>query len=186
VREELLARALSIVSQKYLRDSRGRSIPGQSFRVSFAAHLLPGVQKHETWDAQVAGSDPRANGRAFPGSGHCEIFSTNWLSTVIAYALSPPIGPDDLAFMDGTYVHGSDYEKDRRSELVRALIESYAGSLGLTCAHEVGHLFGLEHESGDPRSLMTTTDEETGVAPENVRFSEEALERLRKTPGVVK
>lgn len=184
VREELLARTLSIVSQKYLRDPRGRSVPGRSFRVSFAAHLPPGVQAHRTWDAELAGADPKANGRAFPGSGHCEIFTTNWLATVIAHALVPPIGPTDLGFLDGTYVHGSDYPKDRRSELIRALIEGYAGSLGLTTAHEVGHLFGLEHDSGDRYSLMTT-DEEAGIAPENARFSDAALERLRKAPGMV-
>jgi hypothetical protein len=184
VREELLARTLSIVSQKYLRDARGCSVPGKSFRVSFAAHLPPGVEAHRTWDARLAGADPEANGRAFPDSGHCEVFTTNWLATVIAHALAPPIGPDDLGFLDGTYLHGSDHAKDRRSELIRALIEGYAGSLGLTTAHEVGHLFGLEHDSGDPHSLMTT-DEETGVAPEDAHFSAAALERLRKTPGVV-
>ncbi len=184
VREELLARTLSIVSEKYLRTPLGGSIPGQSLKVSFAAHLPPDVEERETWDAQLAGADPNANGRAFPGSGHCEIFSTNWLSTVRPYALDPPIGPTDLGFLDGTYVFGSDYEKDRRSELVRALVQGYASSLGLTAAHEVGHLFGLEHDSGDPTSLMSV-DEERGLAPEKACFSAQALERLRKTPGVV-
>jgi len=184
VREELLARTLSIVSEKYLRSPLGRGITGQSLKVSFAAHLPAGVEEREAWDAQIAGSDPKANGRAFPDSGHCEIFATNWLATVIAHALTPPIGSEDLGFLDGTYVFGSDYGKDRRSELIRALIQGYAGSLGLTCAHEVGHLFGLEHDSGDPTSLMST-DEESGIAPEDARFSDRALELLRRTPGVV-
>ena len=185
VREELLARTLSLVSQKYLRDPQGSSLPGKSFKVSFAAHLPPGSEPRATWDAQLAGADPNANGRAFPGEGHCDVFATNWLVTVRAYALAPPIGADDLGFLDGTYVHGSDWEKDRRSELVRALIQGYAGSLGLTTAHETGHLFGLEHDSGDPTSLMTT-DEERGISPENAHFKEAALERLRRSPGVVK
>ena len=185
VREELLARTLSIVSRKYLRDPQGSALPGKSFKVSFAAHLPPGVEPRATWDAQLAGADPSANGRAFPGEGRCEVFATNWLATVRVYALQPPIGPDDLGFLDGTYVHGSDWEKDRRSELVRALIQGYAGSLGLTTAHETGHLFGLEHDSGDPTSLMTI-DEERGISPENAHFSEAALELLRRTPGVVK
>jgi branched-chain amino acid transport system substrate-binding protein len=185
VREELLARTLSIVSEKYLRTPLGRSIPGQSLKVSFATHLPPGVEERETWDAQLAGADPKANGRAFPDSGHCEIFTTNWLPTVLPYALKPPIAPADLGFLDGTYVFGSDYGKDVRSELVRALVQGYASSLGLTTAHEVGHLFGLDHDSGDPTSLMSV-DEERGLAPEKACFSVQALERLRKTPGVVR
>jgi ABC-type branched-subunit amino acid transport system substrate-binding protein len=182
VREELLARTLSIVSEKYLRGTDGRAVPGQSLRVAFGAWP---ARDGKAWEARIAGADPDANGRAFPAEGRVHVFSTNWLVTEVAHALEPPLGADDLAYLDGTYTYGSDYRRDRRSELVRALIQSYASSLGLTTAHEVGHLFGLEHDSGDPASLMNV-DEERGLAPEDAHFTEAALARLRRSPGVVK
>ena len=185
VREELLARTLSIASEKYLRTKDGRSVAGQSLRVAFVAHLAESDVR-AAWEARLAGADDSANGRAFPGSGSCHVFSTNWLSTVQAHALETPIGPADLALLDGTYVFGSDWKKDARSELVRALIQGYASSLGLTTAHEVGHLFGLGHDTGDPFSLMNVDGDEIGLAPEDAHFTEAALELLRKTPGVVK
>lgn len=185
VREELLARTLAIVSAKYLRAPDGRAIPGQSLRVTFVAHL-PASAARGAWEAVLAGADPSANGRAFPGASLCHVFATNWLATVQAHALEVPLGPDDLGLLDGTYVFGSDYRKDARSELVRALIAGYASSLGLTTAHEVGHLFDLDHDSGDPQSLMNVDGDEIGLAPEDAHFTEEALELLRKNPGVVK
>ncbi|HEX6882595.1 MAG TPA: ABC transporter substrate-binding protein [Planctomycetota bacterium] len=185
VREELLARTLAIVSQKYLRAPDGAPIPGQSLRVTFVAHL-PQSAARGAWEAVLAGADPSANGRAFPGSGVCHVFATNWLATVQAHALEVPLGPDDLGLLDGTYVFGSDYRKDARSELVRALIAGYASSLGLTTAHEVGHLFDLDHDTGDPQSLMNVDGDEIGLAPEDAHFTEAALELLRKNPGVVK
>ena len=74
------------------------------------AHV-PDGEARTAWEARLAGADGSANGRAFPSEGRCHVFSTNWLSTVLAHALEPPLGPDDLGLLDGTYVFGSDWRK---------------------------------------------------------------------------
>ncbi|MSR62246.1 MAG: hypothetical protein EXS08_07365 [Planctomycetes bacterium] len=184
VKEELLARSLSIVSGAYGRDPLGRSIAGQSFKVSFA--LQPAADAPRTWDVRLAGDDASAAGRSWPGAGRSEVYTTNLLKLLVGHELRPPLAGGDRELLDGSYRFGTDAEKDRRSELVRALIQSYAGSLGLTTAHEVGHLFGLEHTAGDPLCIMFAGEEEGGIDPDDAHFSDEPLARLRKTPGVVK
>jgi len=185
VKDELLARTLSIASRCYLRDELGRALAGQSLRVTFATSA-PAEGAGKAWNVRLAGDDPGAAGRSWPDEGRSEVYTRKLLYWVRGHALKPPLAPADLALLDGTHRFGRDPELDRRSELVRALIQSYAGSLGLTSAHEVGHLFGLDHEREDPTGIMFGGEEQGGVKPEEAHFTETELAQLRRSPGVAK
>jgi ABC-type branched-subunit amino acid transport system substrate-binding protein len=186
VKEELMARMLSMLVPKYLLTSDGSQVPGKSLRISFTANLPSKAKKSKLWTAYIAGADPDADGRTYTGSGYCEIYSTNLRKNKFqAHALEPPIGATDLAYLDGTYTFATDYERDRRTELIRALINGYAGALALVAAHEVGHLCGLDHITGDPLGIMNVEEGE-GIDPLDGRFSAGNMELLEKQLGITK
>lgn len=186
VKEEILARLMAINSTKFLRTDAGESIPGRSLRISFADHLPHKAKGGKAWTAVIAGDDAAAGGRAWPGQGHCEIYSTFIRRTIYQeHALDPPVGPDDLTYLDGSYRFGTDRARDRRSELIRALINGYAGSMALTAAHEIGHLAGLDHITDDPHGIMNV-EEGAGIDHRDGHFTDGSLEKLRQRFGVAK
>ncbi len=184
IREELLARILAITSQKFLRNGDGTSIPGKSFRISFATHLPPKTKGGRMWRVVVAGDDPSAGGRAFPGSGLAKTFSTFLRRTIYEKdALDPKVEPDDLPYL----LHSMEelaFDKLRMEQL-QSLINGYAGGLALTTAHEVGHLAGLPHITSDPRGIMNV-NEGGGLDHRLGRFAEENYKRLLQNLGLVR
>ncbi|HGY91616.1 MAG TPA: hypothetical protein ENK43_10640 [Planctomycetes bacterium] len=183
VKEELLARILAITSQKFLRNGDGTSIPGKSFRISFATHLPPKAKGGRMWRVVVAGDDPEAGGRAFPGSGLAKTFSTFLRRTIYEKdALDPKIEPDDLPYLLRSMEELA-YDKLRMEQL-QSLINGYAGGLALTTAHEVGHLAGLPHITSDPRGIMNVA-EGGGLDHRLGRFAEESYQRLVQNLGLV-
>lgn len=185
VKEELLARLLAFTSMKFLRNEDGTSKVGESLAISFATQLPEKAKSGKAWTAQVAGDDDAAGGRAWPGQGYCEIYSTFIRRTIFEeHALDPAISADDLTYLDGSYRFSTDPVKDKRSELIRALINGYAGSMALTAAHEVGHVCGLDHIDSDPAGIMNVA-EGSGVDHRDGHFIPDSLEKLVKRLGVV-
>jgi len=171
VREEILARVLAIVSTKFGRAEDGTGIPGKSLRISFAAHVdrkEREKKKQRLWPAYFGGDHSGAGGEAF--GTYCRVYTAFIRRTIFqAHALTPPLESADRAYLDGSYVFGSDRARDKRSELIRALINGYAGSMALTLAHEVGHLAGLGHVTDDPVEIMNV-DEGAGIDYRDAHF----------------
>lgn len=181
VKDELLARVIAITNTKFLRNEDGSAIPGKSFKISFATRAPKKSAKF--WPARYGGDHEGAGGEAF--GDHCNIYSTFIRRTIFQpHALKPPVTADDLRFVDGTYRYGTDPALDHRSELIRALINGYAGSMALTTAHEVGHLCTLDHVTDDPADIMNV-DEGAGIGHEVGHFGATSYPRLVKRLGLV-
>lgn len=184
IKEELMARLLAFTSSKFLRELDGSARPGSSLRISFATHLPAKAKAGKAWHCVVAGDDEGAGGRAWPGQGRAEVYSTFIRRTIFQpHAIEPPVGADDLPYLDGSYRFGEDRVRDKRSELVRALINGYAGSMALTTAHEIGHLAGLGHVTDDSVDIMNV-DEGAGIDHRDGRFSPATLPKLIERLGV--
>jgi hypothetical protein len=160
VKEEILARVLAITSTKFGRKEDGTGIEGKSLRISFGVHVAPKERekkKQRLWPALFGGDHADAGGQAF--GTYCRVYSSFIRRTIFqAHALQPAVTTADREYLDGTYAFSSDYAKDKRSELIRALINGYAGSMALTLAHEVGHLAGLDHVTDDPAEIMNVNE----------------------------
>jgi len=183
--DELMARTLGKINKLFLRNEDGTSIPGVSFAISFTTEPPTGVKEHDYWRAVIAGDDPEAGGRAWPGEGRCEIYSTFMVRTMFKpRALDPPLRGEDRKYLDGKYAWGSNTQENLRLKLIRALIDGYAGAFALTGAHELGHLAGLGHDESNPRSIMNVVEGaglfETSACwiPEHVAALERALGRV--------
>ena len=104
--DELMVRALGKLNRLFLKNEDGTFIPGVSFAISFTTEK-PKLKPHEYWTMVVAGDDPDAGGRAFPGEFRCEVFATFLRRTIFQpNALEPPMTQEDKKFLDGTYVKG--------------------------------------------------------------------------------
>jgi hypothetical protein len=186
VREEILARVLAIASTKFGRTATGAGVAGQSLRIAFVSHLPAGDREKKrlrTWQALFGGDHSGAGGEAF--GTFCRVYSSFLRRTIFQpHALQPALTPADRWFLDGTYAFGSDYDLDRRSELIRALINGYAGSMALTLAHEVGHLAGLGHVTDDPVEIMNV-DEGAGIDYRDARFGASSWASMRERYGLV-
>jgi hypothetical protein len=160
VLEELMARALAKLNRLFLKNEDGTAIPGVSWQISFTSKKPEKLKASEYWNAVVAGDDPDAGGRAWPGDGHCEVYATFLERTIFhKNALEPPMSQEDKKYLDGTYVSGAPFRLQHlRMDQLRALVDGYAGSFALTGAHEIGHLAGLDHDTTDPRSLMNVVE----------------------------
>jgi len=154
VKDDLLARAMARMHKLFWRNADGTAIPGVSFDITFGTELPDKAKAHKVIKVTIAGDDPGAGGRAFPPN-RAYTFSTFLRRTMYQkHALRPPLGHDDLRFFNGKYAWGSKLEDNLRMEAIRALIDGYAGAMGLTSAHEIGHLCGCGHDTESPRSLM--------------------------------
>ncbi|MBL8750823.1 MAG: hypothetical protein JNK78_16805 [Planctomycetes bacterium] len=171
VREEILARILAIASTKFGRKEDGSGVVGKSLKIVFVKYLAVKDREKKRlrlWPAYVGGDHPEAGGEAF--GTYCRVYSTFIRRTIFqSHALAPAVSTSDLEFLDGTYAFSADYAKDKRSELIRALVNGYAGSMALTLAHEVGHLAGLGHVTDDPVDLMNV-NEGAGLDYRDARF----------------
>lgn len=165
VKDELMARILSIASQKARRNADGSPIPGKSLNINFTTKLPKGWEKKKprkrrkgpklprAWLARFAGNHPKKPGHAL--ANRCEVFSSFIAQRIFSqHAVKPAIGVADLEYLDGRYKFGFDTKRNQRSETIRALINSYAASMAMTLVHQVGHLGGLEHSTGDEKPIM--------------------------------
>jgi ABC-type branched-subunit amino acid transport system substrate-binding protein len=186
VREEIMARVLAIVSTKFGRREDGTGIPGRSLRISFAAHVDPKERekkKQRLWPARFGGDHTGAGGEAF--GTYCRVYTAFIRRTIFQpHALVPPLEPADRAYLDGGYRFGTDLARDKRSELIRALINGYAGSMALTLAHEVGHLAGLEHVTDDPVEIMNV-EEGAGIDYRDAHFGPATWAIMQQRYGLV-
>ncbi|MBL9076901.1 MAG: hypothetical protein JNL08_05325 [Planctomycetes bacterium] len=186
VREEILARVLAIASTKFGRREDGTGIPGKSLRVSFAAHVDPAERerkKQRLWPARFGGDHTGAGGEAF--GTYCRVYTAFIRRTIFQpHALDPALEPADRCYLDGSYHFGTDRARDKRSELIRALINGYAGSMALTLAHEVGHLCGLGHVTDDPVEIMNV-EEGAGIDYRDAHFGADSWNFLAERYGIV-
>jgi ABC-type branched-subunit amino acid transport system substrate-binding protein len=182
--DELLARAMAKLNRLFLKNEDGTFIPGVSFNISFTTEKPKDLKPGEYFTAVIAGNDPESGGRAWPGEGRCEIYSTFMQRTIFQKnALTPPLKSEDRRYFTGAYLWGTDSTENLRSKTIRSLLDGYAGSFALTGAHEIGHLCGLGHDTDDPRSLMNVVEgaglRETSVCwiPAHVKTLEKFLGR---------
>ena len=73
---------------------------------------------------------------------------------------------------------------DKREEIIYGMINGYAGGLGLTTAHEVGHLASLGHVDDDPVGIMNVK-EGAGLHYLKAHFAESSMTILKRTLGIV-
>ncbi|MCA8976640.1 MAG: ABC transporter substrate-binding protein [Planctomycetes bacterium] len=186
VREEIFARVLAITSTKYLRNEDGTAVPGKSLRICFVTDVDETQRKKKKlrlWPARFGGDHEGAGGEAF--GTFCRVYTMFIRRTIFqTNALKPALGADDRRYLDGTYVFGTDYAMDRRSEMIRALINGYAGSMALTLAHEVGHLASLGHVTDDPAEIMNV-EEGAGIDYPQAHFGQGSLDILENRLGIV-
>jgi ABC-type branched-subunit amino acid transport system substrate-binding protein len=183
VLDELMARALGKINRLFLKHEDGTFIPGVSFAISFTTVKPAELKESDYWRAVIAGDDSAAGGRAWPGEGRCEIYSTFMKRTIyLPKALKPPMRGEDKPYLSGKYVWGTSTEENLRIKLIRALIDGYAGSFALTGAHELGHIAGLGHDTESPRSIMNVA-EGAGLAETSACWIPSHVETLEKSIG---
>ncbi|MFT7616805.1 MAG: hypothetical protein ACI97A_000434 [Planctomycetota bacterium] len=184
IKKELLGRMMAITSKKFLRLPNGKSRSGESYKISFATHLPPKTKKAGSWKVIIAGDDPEAGGRAFPGTGLALTFSTFLRRTIFQpKAIDPPLCAMDLPDLLGCKSQDEFYD-DARALMIHALVDGYAGSMALTTAHEVGHLTGLGHITDDSKGIMNVVDG-AGLGYRVVAFSKGSKENLNRSLGIV-
>ncbi len=154
VREEILARAARIAHRLFRREGDGTPIPGWSWGMAITIAEVDGdVPASRVWPALVAGDHPDAGGQAF--GTWVAVYSTFLRRTMYQqHALDPPLSPDDAPLLDGRMRWGEDGGRNRRADEIRCLIDGFASAVGLTLAHEYGHLCGCDHDTEHPTSIM--------------------------------
>jgi len=182
VKEELMTRMLSITSSKFRRGLDGGPVPGVSLSISFSTFMPPKAKNKRLWHAVVAGDHEFAGGMAF--GNRAEIYPVFIRRTIYQpHALTPPLGPDDLTYLDGSYRHGTDRKADLRADFIRSLINAYAGSMSLTAAHEIGHLAGLGHITDDEAGIMNV-EEGAGLDYREAHFTEFSFGQMADNLGL--
>jgi ABC-type branched-subunit amino acid transport system substrate-binding protein len=185
VREEIMARVMAIASTKFGRNDDGSGVAGKSLRIAFGMHVDPKVRekkKQRVWPALFGGDHSGAGGEAF--GTYCRVYTSFIRRTIFQpHALKPALTAADRPYLDGTYRFGTDFAQDKRSELIRALINGYAGSMALTLAHEVGHLAGLDHVTDDPVEIMNV-NEGGGIDYRDAHFGAASLASMRERYGL--
>lgn len=185
--DELMARTLSKLNRLFLRNLDGTAIPGVSYAISFTAEKPEGLKNHEYWKGVIAGDDTVAGGRAWPGEGRVEIYSTYMWRTDAKFhdaALKPKMNREDKPYLDMTYPWGESKDRNERSDRIRALVDGYASFFALTGAHEFGHVAGLGHDTESGRSIMNVV-EGAGIRETNAWFIPGHRKVLERVLGIV-
>jgi hypothetical protein len=156
--DDLLGRSIARLNRLFLRDPDGTAVPGLSFNVSFGAGPPPkDVRSSRRWYVVVAGDDPVAGGRA--SGDKALVFPTFLVRTIyMQHRLAVPLGPTDLPYFKGQYRWHTSLEENLRGDTVRSLLDGFTQGIGLTGAHELGHLAGCQHDTETPRSIMNVVD----------------------------
>jgi hypothetical protein len=157
--DDLMGRAISRMNRLFLRNGDGTAVPGVSFNVTFGTEEKPaGLKSGHRFEMVLRGDDPDKGGVAHGTT--CEVFTTFLERTIYAKdALKPPIAPADHAYVNGTYKWTlKELGTNLRGDLIRALQDGYTQAMGLTGAHECGHMFGLDHDTTTPRSIMNVAE----------------------------
>ena len=154
VRAEVLARAIRIAHQLFRREPDGTPIPGWSWGIALTTTQPPeDTPRSKIWLAIVAGDHEAAGGQAF--GTWVSVYSTFLKRTMyISRALKPQLSEADAELLNGSYRWGEDRGKNARADKIRCLIDGFASAVGLTLAHEYGHLCGCGHDTEHPTSIM--------------------------------
>ena len=155
VRDEILGRAIRVAHRLFRREADGTPIPGYSWGMSFRTTPPDeDTPRNRTWLAIVAGDHEGAGGQVI-GAGMVAVYSTFLKRTMyIVHKLEPPISADDRHLLDGSYRWGIDRANNLRADEIRGLIDGFSSAVGLTLAHEFGHLCGCDHDTEHPTSIM--------------------------------
>lgn len=154
VRDEILARAIRIAHQLFRREPDGTAIPGWSWGLRLTTQKPAEIRPNEVWVATVAGDDPDAGGRV-TGSGTVAVYSTFLRRTMYErHRLEPPLTVADKPFLLARHRWGEDRALNLRGQEVQCLVDGFASAIGLTLAHEFGHLCGCGHDTEHPTSIM--------------------------------
>lgn len=154
VRDEILARAIRIAHQLFRRAPDGTAIPGWSWGLRLTTEQPAEIRPNEVWVATVAGDDPDAGGRV-TGAGTVAVYSTFLRRTMYEqHKLDPPLTVADKPFLLARHRWGEDRAQNLRGQEVQCLIDGFASAVGLTLAHEFGHLCGCGHDTEHPTSIM--------------------------------
>lgn len=155
VREEILARAMRIAHQLFRREPDGTPIPGHSWGMSLTTERpSTDTPRNKVWLAICAGDDKEAGGRVL-GDGLVAVYTTFLKRTMyITRKLRPAISSADKPLLDGSYPWGTDRANNHRVDKIRCLIDGFASAVGLTLAHEYGHLCSCQHDQEHPSSIM--------------------------------
>ena len=190
IRDELMARTLGKLHRLFLRNEDGTPIPGHSWAISFTAEKPAGLKPQDVWTMVVAGDDPDAGGRAWPGDGRCEVYATFLRRTLFQVgALEPKLSFEDRTYLEASRVWKGERLEHLRPDKLRALVDGYGGSFALTGAHELGHIAGCGHDVSDPRSIMNVEEgaglRETQVwfVPPHQAILDRALGRVKEPPA---
>ncbi|MFM8981220.1 MAG: hypothetical protein ACKOSS_12270, partial [Planctomycetia bacterium] len=154
VLDEIVARAIRIAYQLFRREPDGTPIAGWSWGATFTTERPADTSPAQAWVATLAGDDPAAGGMV-TGAGTLSVFTTFLVRTMYAqHRLDPPLTAFDKPHLLGRHRWGEDKLHDQRGELVRCLVDGFASAIGLTLAHEMGHLCGCGHDTEHPASVM--------------------------------
>ncbi len=181
--DDLMGRAISRMNRLYLRGPDGLPMPGVSYDVTFGTEEKPaGLKAGHRFEMVLRGDSQIAGGVAHGTT--CEVFTTYLERTIYAKnALNPPLCAADRAYLNGSYKWTlKELASNLRGDLVRALQDGYTQAMGLTGAHECGHMFGLGHDTTTPRSIMNVA-EAVGLDFEWAEWSPEHAALLEKRLG---
>ena len=194
-RDRVIAQILSSSSEHYLRDPvSGAGVSG-AYRISFSAirpsgtlgfsynRICLGLDYGGLWG--VAWYDP-GNGfkeddcsRSIPlGVFAGGIWGRNSL-------LSPPLGPTDLDYVDGSYVLGTNPSRDSRFLRVRDVIWDWGHGLSVITSHEIGHSVGLAHLDSSFDNIMQSWSSPDHISNPGARFATQSRNILRGNLGQV-
>lgn len=186
IKEEIFARVMAITSGKWGRNEDGSAIQKKSLKICFGSHIDPKERKKKKqrlWPARFGGDHEGAGGQAF--GTFCRVYTMFIRRTIFQpNALKPAVSAADLEHLDGTYIYGTNVDKDNRSNRLRALINAYAGSMALTLAHEVGHLASLGHVTGEETAIMNV-EEGGGLDYPEAKFCDDSWAILKDRLGIV-
>ncbi|MHC4922587.1 MAG: ABC transporter substrate-binding protein [Planctomycetota bacterium] len=187
--DELACRTLGKINKLFLKNYDGTFIDGVSYNIHFTFTKPHDDKKKRKgkrlWRGVIAGDDSAAGGRAWPGEGRVEIYSTFMYRTNALFfskKMDPKMDREDKKYMDGSYAWGTSAEENIRSDMLRALVDGYSSFFALTGAHEFGHVCGLGHDRKSDRSLMNVV-EGAGARDTQCFFIPEHTEVVEKMLG---